>query len=167
MHVTIIEGLFHESGTGFLRVEDPSKAMVLVCPQLESDLGVPVHVVIHHVPKTPLDKSRWGGGCCHWQPAECPAGHHKDPGHLLHFDASGILQATSFYENGDPKRFALLQPDGQTVDLPLQGLLGHDARIILVVKGVGTEDQGDLINSAQKLQETLRSLQGFINPGKS
>lgn len=50
-----------------------------------------VQTVIRHFPEGPLNPELWGGGCCKWQPSECPFGHSEHPSKLYADASKGVL----------------------------------------------------------------------------
>jgi hypothetical protein len=90
---------------------------------LEPLIGCQINISFHHTPPMPPDPTKWGGGCCYWQPyGWCPADHHNQPGMLLNVVGEGVLQM----EDG---LYTVKGFDGTIKDLPLHNLIGHDARV--------------------------------------
>lgn len=114
--LVLLEGLFFWKD-GHLMVEGR-----VVEDVLHPLIGENVRFAMHQVPLHGIDTAKWGGGCCHWQPADCPVGHQHDPGFLLNISGEGILQM-------DGERWWLARFDGGRTELPLGLLEGHDGRI--------------------------------------
>lgn len=104
-------------------------------------MGQQVRFAAHHLPPSPPDLTKWGGGCCQWQHlGHCPAGHERRPGYLYNVTGEGTLWA----ERKRPRHSRGLQTDGlvhdwflETFDgsrLPLElgQLEGHDGRVACV-----------------------------------
>lgn len=89
---------------------------------LEPMVGQDIQLALHFLPPTPPDPDRWGGGCCMWQPAECPAGHHEHPDRILNIALRGVLR-----HEGD--QWSLDTFDGKQVVLPFALLDGHHGRV--------------------------------------
>jgi len=111
--VVIIEGIFGESVTVGRSVQD---ALVPL-------LGARVRLAAHHLPSTPIDPTRWGGGSCSFQPERCPFGHHVDPTRMYSFSDEGVLG-----EDGDG--WTLTRFDGRVVRPALSALDGHRGRVV-------------------------------------
>lgn len=95
----------------------------IVSNHLEPFVGHNVHIAIHFLPTTP-DTNRWGGGCCMWQPHQCPAGHHVQSDRMLNVSASGVITVAD-------GRWLVSQADGTKIEIPLLLLDGHYGRIIV------------------------------------
>ena len=86
-------------------------------------VGSQVNISFHHTPPMPPDPTKWGGGCCYWEPfGWCPAGHHDQPGMLLNVVGEGVLQL----EEG---LYSVKGFDGTVKDLPFHNLIGHEGRV--------------------------------------
>jgi hypothetical protein len=95
----------------------------LLYEHLEPLVGHDIQLAVHFLPPSPPDPTKWGGGCCMWQPAECPAGHHEHPDRILNIALRGVL-------GRDPgSRWFLDTFDGKQVDLPFALLDGHHGRV--------------------------------------
>ena len=169
-HVVILEGLFYLSGVGELCVELETGSKEVVADYLSPMIGDRVRLAFHHTPPSRIDPSKWGGGCCHFQPAECPVGHHQNPAWLLNVSGEGILQREHKLDPQGNERGAwyLAQFDGSKMDLPLEGLIGHDSRIAAASvmdvekmrEALDGQDIGGLIDQATQLKSTLG---GFLD----
>lgn len=142
--------------------EGHTKTALETC--LDPLVGRDILVSLHHDPPTPFDPTRWGGGCCLWEPSgECPAGHHLEPLGLLAVNGRGVLQH-------DASQWWLDAPDGRRIDLPFALLEGHRARVVGVtvldptvpVKDAKLTDSDDLITRVVDLRDFLARLQRKI-----
>jgi len=122
--VTLVEGIFYNLG-GDLACQTDAGPEVLIVDQLRPFLGEEVQLAIHHLPPMPPDPTKWGGGCCHWQPSRCPAGHHKNPGFLLNFTGQGGL------ERKGRNWFLTDKFRAKQTPIPLDFLEGHQARLVI------------------------------------
>lgn len=110
--------------------------------------GKMVHVVIRHLPEEPLQTDSWGGGCCRWEPAECPFGHHLHPNKLYADASKGVLSR----ENHTWKV-------GSSA-LRFDWMAGHHGQFILFSpKPVDAGDITDMVQSLSGLKAVLESLQ--------
>jgi len=175
-HIVILEGLFYISGVGELCVEKETGAKVIVADHLQPMIGERVRFALHHIPPAKIDESKWGGGCCHFQPSECPVGHHNNPAWLLNVSGEGYLQR-KYQPNAQGSErgpWRLTQFDGTDLELPLEGLVGHDSRIavasVLDVEKMreALEGQGvdGLIDQATQLKETIRGFRDHLGKVK-
>lgn len=90
---------------------------------LEPMVGQDIQLAVHFMPPIPPDPTKWGGGCCMWQPTECPAGHHQHPDRILNIALRGVLGHDTGY------RWFMDTFDGKQVDLPFALLDGHYGRV--------------------------------------
>lgn len=102
---------------------------------LEDFEGCQVSLHLGHHPPSPPQPDRWGQGSCLWEPAECPAGHHKEPQELLSFTQSGKLRR-------DGKRWFI-----QGIEVPLVYLEGHHSQLVAI------QSQGSRKGTAKKVEE--------------
>jgi len=146
----VLEGVFQEK-EGVLSVLHEGKE-VLVGAELEPFKGRMLRAVIHYAPPSMPDSRRWGMGCCTWQDSgRCPAGHHENPGKMLVFKATGVLE-------GNPWRVG-------DMPLPMADLPGHRARLILVTdftppKLENTQDLSTLVDQMAAMRQFLAGLVG-------
>jgi hypothetical protein len=112
-NVVVIEGTFGGQVTVDMSVRDALSPLV----------GVRVRLAAHHLPSTPIDPTRWGGGSCSFQPNPCPFGHHADPTRMYSFSDEGVLG-----EDGDG--WTLTRFDGRVVRAALSNLDGHRGRVV-------------------------------------
>lgn len=89
---------------------------------LEPMVGQDIQLAVHFMPPNPPDPDKWGGGCCMWQPADCPAGHREHPDRILNLALRGVL-------GRDGDRWFMDTFDGKQVDLPFALLDGHHGRV--------------------------------------
>lgn len=119
----LLEGVFYNEGPRFLCAG--ARGVEGVSSVLSSVEGQRVRFAAHHLPPTAQpDLSKWGGGCCLWQPSgRCPAGHAEKPSWLFNISLEGVLLRVgdAWFVEGF---------DGKTTALTLQEMLiGHHARI--------------------------------------
>ena len=119
LRTVLIEGLFYRDTNGKINTDKGVDPVA----QLEPFLDLDIQFAVHFLPSFPVDETKWGGGCCHWQPNPCPAGHHDHPDRLLNMAVRGVLG-----RNPD-ETFTIRTFDGKTIPVPLDMLDGHDARI--------------------------------------
>lgn len=129
--------------------------------------GHPVRLIIHHVPDTPPNPHRWGGGACMWQTkGTCPFGHHDHPSRLFAFEGEGILNFTLDHAAMDGGWELERGEDSTTIPLGWT-LVGHRARILAVplMEGAGlAENMADISSLTDRLtqaEQILRSLKGL------
>ena len=80
-----------------------------------------IQLSVHHWPPDPIQKDRWGGGCCYWESyGWCPHGHQYGSGDLVEMSGRGKLHLE------EEDHFSL----GGLV-IPLDLLVGHRARVVL------------------------------------
>ena len=122
--VVLIEGVFYEHGGDYLIRPGPIAPTRSIRGELGPLVGLQLRLALHHLPPdlSALDESKWGGGACLWQPAPCPAGHHKRPGYLLNVSAEGTLQ-----EDGGTWR--LDRSEDPPLELPFPLMVGHYGRL--------------------------------------
>jgi hypothetical protein len=109
---------------------------------LEPLIGQEIHLAIHFLPPNPPEMDRWGGGCCMWQPAPCPAGHHEHPDRLLNVAVQGVLGRDTTTD-----RWWIDQFDGKQVVIPFILLDGHHGRVAAAS-----------VFDVQKMQESLSDI---------
>lgn len=85
-------------------------------------LGERVRIAAHHLPSTPIDPTRWGGGSCTYQPGPCPFGHHLNPTNMYSFSEEGILGKKD-------QEWTLTRFNGTVISLAFDALAGHQSRI--------------------------------------
>lgn len=118
LRAILIEGLFY--------IQDGKIATDrgdFLYEQLEPLVGQDIQLAVHFMPSMPPDPTKWGGGCCVWQPAECPAGHHEHPDRILNIALRGVLGYDVGY------RWFMDTFDGQQIDIPFALLDGHQGRV--------------------------------------
>jgi len=160
---TVLTGLFYERD-GDLFVQDKQGPDASVSESLEPFLNQKIQIAAAHLPPTPVDPKKWGGGCCMWEPGECPAGHHHNPGYLVLMEAQGVIT----FEDG---QWAVLTDEGKRVEVPVAMLLGHTAQVAVVTlfnsKDLSQEGSlEDIEEMGQELEEmmgTLHQLQSFLH----
>ena len=163
----LLEGLFYEQD-GKLRTDRGDSVEDSLTPFMGED----INIAIHHLPSFPIEPDKWGGGCCMWQPAECPAGHHEHPDRLLNVTLRGHL------ERGGVGKWYVDKLDGSRVYLPLALLDGHQARIACATvfsveamqEALGTAVTPEHIEAlgiqAQNLKDLMAKLQEQLKKGE-
>ena len=122
-HAVLIEGVFFREGTTLFAKNDDGSSCINVVELLTPLVDKEVHLALHFLPPLPPDQTRWGGGCCLWEPSgKCPAGHHENPGLLLNISGRGVLRR-------EDEKWWLDQFDGTKMEVPVALLEGHKARI--------------------------------------
>jgi len=118
----LLEGVFYNKDSQLLCTSN--KGVENLFDMLTSVEGQRIKFAAHHLPPTlQPDPSKWGGGCCLWQPAKCPAGHSEKPTWLFNLSVEGILVRSNAV-------WSIESFDGKTTALPLQTMLvGHYARV--------------------------------------
>lgn len=168
--VIILEGLFALSNEGHIQVHQADGQVVDVLDQLMPLVGQRVRIALHHVPPSPPDPNRWGGGCCHWQPSKCPAGHHVEPASLHNVSFEGLFLVRD-------SRFEVVHLNGKVHSVAFGLLLGHDARIaaasLLDVAAMreslekqGLADVETLGGQAKDLREILARFKAHVTKGE-
>lgn len=157
-HTVLLEGLFY--------LEDRT---VMVDGRAVDDVLAPLHdqhvqLAMHHLPPTPPDPTRWGFGCCHWQPhGHCPFGHHGSPMTLFQLAGEGIL--VCYGSNG----WRLDRFGRPSARLPfVDAFWGHHARILAATvrseeqmrSAVGQADVGTMATKVADLTRSLERLKG-------
>lgn len=154
-----LEGLFYKDSENVFWVKPDDGPPERVYSALMAFVGKgPVHLVMHYLPSVPPDPQRWGGGCCMWQSSgHCPAGHHRNPGYLLHLSETGILQ------NHPDYGWSIEDSSGEELPLTnsLNELEGHMGRI-LVVPILNLRSQPDLA-SVEAMSTKAEELRDLLN----
>ena len=117
LRTMLLEGLFYRRD-GIITTDKG----VALFEQLEPLVGQDIHLAVHFLPSDPPNPERWGGGCCMWQPSQCPAGHHEHPDRLLNLAVRGVL-------GRDGDQWWIDQFDGKRVQIPFTLLDGHQGRV--------------------------------------
>jgi len=158
----LLEGLFYQA-SGQVCVQGVSGSPSNLVEMLAPFEGQRVRLVAHHQPPTPIEHTRWGGGCCRWQPADCPAGHHLNPAYLFCFSGIGVLTRV-------PEGWQV-QAAEKTETLSMTSLIGHAARMVLVsdmeppVGGSTDPDLSRLLelgDQVEDLKRCIANLRGFL-----
>jgi hypothetical protein len=84
-------GLFWTSDEGECLVQDSEHESASVDELLRPYEGRMVYIVIRHFPEEPIQPDSWGGGCCRWEPSECPYWHHHHPTRIYKDASSGVV----------------------------------------------------------------------------
>ena len=166
LRTLLIEGLWYQQD-GIFKVCRKDGGDVAVGDAFQPLLGLDVLVSVHHLPPTPIDSARWGGGCCHWEASgNCPAGHHNTPDKIFTLSGQGVLAKDEnewFFEK-----------DGVRTQIPLHFLDGHDARLVMIttIKPADltskpiTPDSVDALGSQiSDLKDMLTQLQDVFKKG--
>lgn len=157
-------GVFYEEN-GCLMVADEFDGAKDVLSALESVKEDELRLLAHHRPVEPVNRERWGGGCCHFEnTGECPFGHHDDPQNLYTFNAVGKLrvEGTKLYIDGEE----------ETKECLVNFLLGHRSQIIVtsipnieeIEEKVKSFDPSNIENpTLENLTERLGELRDFMS----
>lgn len=163
-HTALLEGCFYETDN-VLKNDQGRTVESLLSPLVGQD----IHLAIHFVPQLPIDPSKWGGGCCLWQPSPCPAGHHEHPDRLLNVAVRGRL-------GREGNRWWVDQMNGKRVDIPLHLLVGHYGRVAAAtvfdvqqiresLEGFSPDQVESLGVQASDLRDVLSRLQTHLKRG--
>lgn len=117
-------GVFYRAGDD-LMVADEFDGALNVSERLAPFVGHEIRLLAHHRPIEPLNKSRWGGGCCFLEnTGECHFGHQDNPQNLYTFNAVGVLRVEGTKVFLDPEGE---EPKSCSVDM----LTGHRSQIVV------------------------------------
>lgn len=134
----LMEGVFHLDDSGSRLLSDGRDVYAGLLPLV----GRRIQFAAHHVPDSPPNPARWGGGCCRWEPAECPFGHRQNPARLFVINGEGVLG------HDLPHGWFLEQFDGTRLALPLvEALQGHDARVLAATQ-MSVEKMRDIVTAS-------------------
>lgn len=164
LQVVDLIGVFYEED-GHLFVADEFDGAVDVAKALEPVMGDELRLLAHHRPAEPMDKERWGGGCCYLEnTGHCPFGHHEKPLDLYTFNAVGVLRVEGvkmYIDTGDEGSKEVL------VDF----LTGHRSQIVIttipkieeIKEKVKSFDPSNIENpTLENLTERLSELRDFL-----
>lgn len=144
-------GLFYSHEGSFLCSSRGCHVPVSLDEALAGYEGDMVHVVLRHLPEAPLRPDSWGGGCCRWEPSECPFGHHDHPRKLYADASKGVLSR-------EDQQWKV----GPSV-LRLDWMVGHHGQFILFSpKPVDAEGLIGMTQSLSDLKQVLESLRTEI-----
>lgn len=142
-----LDGLFYEKAGQLTVCQEGQDVDVLA--ELSAFLGRTVRLALHFQPPQPVDESRWGMGCCHWQSAgTCPAGHHEASGKMLVLSLTGVVL-------NDPWRVG-------DHTLPLTELPGHDVRLFVVSDFDPTSLSAVTPEGLEKLTQEIGNMRQFL-----
>lgn len=122
LRTVLVEGLFyiqsHENGQQVLTTNHGDDLFDVLDPLVGQD----IQLAVHFLPPVPPNPTKWGGGCCMWQPADCPAGHREHPDRILNIALRGVLGR----KDG---RWFMDTFEGKQVEIPFTLLDGHHGRV--------------------------------------
>lgn len=153
--ILLLEGVFDSGGESPLTGDSLDQALLPFA-------GQRVRFAAHHLPASPIDPTRWGGGGCTWQASGfCPAGHHVRPTWLYNVTCEGVLDrdvAGGWYvEKGDGSRVALALWDN---------LRGHAGRVAVATTAtVEAMRDGVVVSQVEAVGrrvDDLRDLMGSL-----
>jgi len=124
LQITDLIGIFYEEDGRIMVADefDGAKDVLEVLGAIEAD---ELRLLAHHRPVEPMDKDRWGGGCCFLETTgQCPFGHHEKPLDLYTFNAVGVLRVEGV------KVFVDTQ-EGEPKECLLPLLTGHRSQIVV------------------------------------
>jgi len=156
-------GVFYEDGNA-LMVADEFDGAVDVLEALKPVEGKEVRLLAHHRPVEPIDKTRWGGGCCQLEnTGHCHFGHHENPQSLYTFNAVGTLRVEDLKVFIDTKKGAS--------ECLMNFLVAHRSQIV-VTSIPNLEDIAEKVKSfdpsniekptLENLTERLSDLRDFL-----
>lgn len=160
----VIEGIFavdlNDGQRTFVAYEGQS---IFVDDELSPLQGRNVILSAHHVPPSPIQPEKWGGGCCYWEPTgKCPAGHRENPSFLLDFCARGVLLRQD-------RKWLIRREDESVVEVPLSLLVGHSSRILIATVFDPAKRVSDIENLESQvgdLRDMLIQLQEIVGKEK-
>ena len=173
--VLLIEGVFYERGGDIYVTMGGSE--VSVVERLQSMVGQNIRFAMHHALPGVIDETKWGGGCCLWQPVPCPAWHHLNPAFLLNVSVEGVLRH-AVLRHGGTDVWRIEQFNGINQDLPLAMLVGHYGRVAAaslvdvakmrdqVFTSMDSAQVDALGVQAQDIKQVLQRLQQQMNGGQ-
>ena len=164
LEVVNLIGVFYWEGDR-LMVADEFDGSRDVGHDLEALVGHEIRLLAHHRPVEPINKSRWGGGCCFLEnTGECHFGHETNPGNLYTFNGVGVLRI-------EGPRFFLDAEGYEPKECTLRFLTGHRSQIVVTsipdMDGISEKVRGfDPSNikepTLDNLTERLTEMRDFI-----
>lgn len=178
----LLEGIFYHGDNpypdahgvvrdGFrdLLVAPSAGATQSVYEALKPLVGRRVQLAVHHVPNMPIDPTRWGGGCCHWETlGDCPFGHRRNPTSLYNVADSGVLVYDLDHSSASGGWW-LETFDGNRIMLPLAHVLpGHYGRVAAATLDAVDEMRDALaelgqLGSVEEIVSKATDLQGVLD----
>lgn len=117
-------GVFYEEN-GRIMVADEFDGARDILEVLEAIDADDLRLLAHHRPLEPMDKERWGGGCCFLEKTgQCPFGHHEKPLDLYTFNAVGNLRVEGM-------RVFIDTQEGGAEECLTRLLMGHRSQIVV------------------------------------
>lgn len=118
MNIMLLEGLFSSQSDDILVGNDG----LSLFENLKQFIGKEIQIAVHFLPPLPIQEDEWGGGCCMWKPANCPFGHHNNPGLLLNMALRGVMRV-------EDDKWMIDSFDGSSTRIPFELLDGHVSRV--------------------------------------
>jgi hypothetical protein len=164
LEVINLIGVFYWEGDR-LMVADEFDGGRDVGVDLEALVGHQLRLLAHHRPVEPINKTRWGGGCCFLEnTGECHFGHEDDPGALYTFNEVGVLRV-------DGRQFFLDIEDADPKECNVDFLTGHRSQIVVtsipdmdeITEKVKSFDPSNIEEpTLENLTERLSEMRDFI-----
>lgn len=165
LQVVDLIGVFYEED-GRLMVADEFDGAQDVLKVFEPLEGQQLRLLAHHRPIEPMDKERWGGGCCFFEKyGQCPFGHHEKPLDLYSFNAVGNLRVEGM-------RMLIDTPEEDTSEVLVNLLTGHRSQIVVtsipnledLAEKVKSFDPSNIKNPTfEDLTDRLSELRNFLS----
>ena len=146
-NVVLLEGLFRAHADGFV-VERDDGVIKPILPEIEKFHKQSVFLSMHHLPPMTIQRDRWCGGCCLWQPVDCPFGHHRTPLQLLNYTGQGVMTM------GGEGNLYIDFFDGRREILPLRWMDGHIGRFVAAT-ALSVEAMRDAVNASPVAMDVL------------
>lgn len=150
----VIEGIFLRDADGYaVQSADGRVGLDRALSELEGHI---IEAHLHHLPPTPPNLSRPGGGSCLWG-EHCPHGHKERPAWLFRQEVSGplTLDDDTWLVGGEPLRLDLMP--------------GHQGRLVVLdeeaLKDPEPDDlqsPDDLLREAEAMVHLLQGLQKAV-----
>jgi hypothetical protein len=124
LQITDMIGVFYEENGRIMVADefDGARDVLEVIGAIEAE---DLRLLAHHRPVEPLNKERWGGGCCFLENTEhCHFGHHEKPLDLYTFNAVGTLRVEGMKMFVDTR-------EGKSEECFLHFLTGHRSQIVV------------------------------------
>jgi len=165
LQVVDLLGVFYEKD-GKIMVADEFDGTVDVIDALWPIRNNQLRLLAHHRPTEPMDRNRWGGGCCHLEnTGECPFGHSEKPFDLYTFNQVGLLRV-------EGTKIFIDTPEGEINEVCFDFLAGHRSQIVAssipnlegLDEKVKSFDPSNIENpTIENLTERLSELREFLS----